>query len=61
MLSIETALDLYIDKLNTNEQIDLEWFEGELSNVDYAEFIELIPFVRINMNLRMEHEPENNG
>jgi hypothetical protein len=47
MLTIEKALELYTDKLNANESIDLDWFKSELPDADYAEFEELIPIIGI--------------
>lgn len=47
MLSIENALDLYTDRLNNDNQIDLDLFKRELTVDDYVEFMELIPFINI--------------
>ena len=46
-MTIDNALELYIEKLNNNENIDLEFFKKNLSKEDYEEFLELIPVINI--------------
>ncbi len=47
MLTVEKALGIYTDKLNSNEKIDLTFFEKKLTEEDYKEFLELIEFVKL--------------
>ena len=47
MIAIEHALDIYTDKLNSGEPINLNWFKSRLPADDYIEFTELIPFVKM--------------
>lgn len=56
MLSIEKALGIYTDKLNANEKIDLNFFKKQLSEADYAEFLELIEFVKLNKSVKTTND-----
>jgi len=47
MISIEYALDKYTDLLNSSQNVDLEYFEKELSHQDYIEFIDEISIIRM--------------
>lgn len=52
MLSIEKALELYTDKLNAGEQIDLAWFRAQMTAEGFAELQELIPFVKLGKSVK---------
>ncbi len=56
MLSVEKALGIYTDKLNTDEKIDLRYFEENLSDIDYKEFLELIKFVKLGKSIKVTDE-----
>jgi len=47
MISIDCALDIYMDKLNNNEAIDLNYFENNLRQEDYEEFLEIISVINL--------------
>ncbi len=52
MLSVEKALGIYTDMLNANEKIDLNYFKKQLSEANYAEFLELIEFVKLGKSVK---------
>ena len=58
MLSIEKALGIYTDRLNANEKIDLNFFKKQLSEADYAEFLELIEFVKLSKSVKVTNDFE---
>ena len=45
MLSIDYALRAYTDMVNADENIDMQYFQDNLSKEDFKEFQELIPFI----------------
>ena len=56
MLSIEKALEIYTDKLNAKEPVDLKYFETQLAKADYAEFLELIEMVKLTLSAKESKE-----
>lgn len=58
MLSIEKALWIYQEKLNADEVIDLNYFKKELNERDYAEFLDLIKYVKISKSIQKTEDFE---
>jgi len=59
MISIEKALGIYTEKINNNEKIDLKYFESELKESDYIEFLELIKYVKLaKAGIRLKEDKE---
>lgn len=46
-MTIDRALGEYTDKLNAGETIDMDYFQANLSEVDFQEFKEYIPFIQM--------------
>lgn len=56
MLSLDYALRLYTDSLNTNQSPNITYYKENLTKFDYEEFLDLIDFVNI---VRTIKETEN--
>ena len=46
-MTIDYALRIYTDMINAGENIDIAYFQSNLSKDDFAEFQELTPFIAL--------------
>ena len=47
MMTIDYALRIYTDMVNAGENIDIAYFQDNLSKDDFKEFQELTPFIAL--------------
>ena len=56
MMNIDFALRYYTDMINADKNIDMAFFQNELSAAEFAEFQELIPFINLVKSTRLNHK-----
>lgn len=56
MITIDYALRVYTDMVNIEDNIDMAYFETNLSETDFQEFRELIPFITLIKSAKLNDE-----
>jgi len=59
MLTVDKALSAYADMLNTDANVDLQYFNDNLSEEDYAEFLKMAGFINSLTSLKISDKFES--
>lgn len=51
MISLDQALDIYTDKINAGEEIDINYFIQNLSQENIKDFEELSEIIKLNLSI----------